>query len=247
MKKNTLTLAFLLLFSAPGFLYAQINNEKNASGLVGNNEIVAIEKYVGEFSKLAVDYALKVNITEGPTSYVEIRGESNVIDFVSVRNSERELQISFPRDLSVNKVGAITVTIHQSNLNRISANTSCLITSSLILRGDTLRIVASEASNVTAPLAIDNLSLSFERASSGILTGKVRQASIMVREASRLTADSLTIGSGIVTADGASRANIAVTDELSVSVTSVSKVDFSGNPKISHQHVEGLSRLNKFD
>ncbi len=238
-KTRVLFLLSLLIFSAP--LFAQ----RTGDGIVGSRNITEETRTVASYDRLLVDYTINVRIADGEPGTVLLSGEDNVLPYVQIAVNNGELSVGLSRKANFKDTRPVTVTIHRAALRSIQAKTACTITADVPVVADQLTVSLDEASRLTADLAVQQLTVTLQAASSVTLRGKAQRASFQLEGASRVAAEQLRIAKADLTLNGASHANIDVTDNLSASADGVSKITYSGSPTIDAQRTAGLSTIKR--
>lgn len=237
------TLMLVALIAGWQPISAQINN--SSGSIVGNGQISKETRDIGMYDRLLVDFAVKVRITEGDPARAELEGEQNVLPYITVAVNKGELTIGLSRKAKFKETKPITVTIHWANLQTITANTACSLTSDLPIEVAQLTIALHEACKLTAPLQVRQLDVNLTAASSVTIRGKADKALFRVEAASQVAARELTVAKADVNLSGASRAVVHVTETLSASADGVSSIRYSGNPTVTLQQATGLSTIRR--
>ncbi len=230
---------FLALATALGQgAYAQ-------NSIVGNGNIVKQQRTIGSFSKLTVRVGMRVQIAAGDAGTAELEGESNILEHVLTEVKNGELTVMLAQNKSYNQTKGVTVTIHVAKLDNILVSTGCSVQSELPIQSDNLTATVETGSRITFPVATKKLKLTVKDGSQANIQGTAAEADIRMSGAGKLTADKLTIARANVQLDGASRADIHVTETLSASADGVSTVNFTGNPTVTSMETSGLSKIRK--
>lgn len=218
---------------------------KAQDNIVGNGQIVKQQRNVGSFSKLTVRVGMRVRITTGDATKADLEGESNILEHVVTDVKSGELTVMLAQNKSFKQTKTVTVTIHVSNLNQILVSTGCNVQSELPIQSESLTATVETGSRLTAPIATKKLRLTVKEGSQADIQGKATEADIHLSGAGKLQADKLTIAQATIQLDGASRADIHVTETLSASADGVSTINYSGNPTVKSQEATGLSKIRK--
>ena len=213
--------------------------------IVGNGEIVKQQRSIGSFDKLTVRVGMRVRITSGNAGTAELEGESNILEHVVTDVKNGELTVMLAQNKSYNQTKGVTVTIHVSKLSEVEVSTGCSVESDLPIQADNLTATVATGSRLTAPISAKNLKLTVREGSQANLQGTAGEADIRLSGAGKLNADKLTIARASIKLDGASRADIHVTETLSASADGVSMINYTGNPTVKSQETNGLSKIRK--
>lgn len=238
MKILRLTLIIALITLLTQGVYAQ-------NSITGNGQIVKQQRTIGSFNKLTVRVGMRVHIAAGNASVAELEGESNILEHVVTEVRNGELTVMLAKNKNFNQTKGVTVTIHVAKLNELLVSTGCSVESTLPIEGNKLAVTVETGSRLTAPISTKSLTLTVKDGSQATLQGTATEADIHMSGAGKLSADKLTIARANVRVDGASRADIHVTETLSASADGVSIVNYTGNPSVTSQEATGLSKIRK--
>ena len=214
-------------------------------GIVGNGQIVKQQRSIGNFDKLAVRVGMRVQIVAGDAGKAELEGESNILEHVVTEVKNGELTVMLAQNKSYKQTKGVTVTIHVAKLDQILVSTGCSVESDLPIQANTLTATVETGSRLTTSVSTKTLKLTVKEGSQAALQGTATDADIRLSGAGKLSADKLTIMRANVRLDGASRADIHVTETLSASADGVSTVTYTGNPTVTSQEATGLSKIRK--
>ncbi|GAB3991224.1 hypothetical protein GCM10028807_20860 [Spirosoma daeguense] len=214
-------------------------------GIVGNGQIEKQQRSVGAFTKLNARIGVRVRISTGDAGKVDVEGESNVLEYVVTSVKNGELTVMLDEHKHFRQTKTVTVTIHIAKLDQILIRTGSSLQSDLPIQADNLTLAVETGSKLTASITAKTLDLTVRDGSRASLQGNVAEADIHMSGAGNLDAEKLTIARSDVKLDGASRANIHVTESLQASADGVSSLVYSGNPTVKSQDVSGLSKIRK--
>jgi len=229
-------------------LYAQttiIQNGKVINPIVGNGEVVKQERVIGSFDKLNVQVGMHVRIAAGNAESATLEGESNILGHVITDIKDGELTIKLAQNQGYSQTKAVTVTIHTAKLDQILVSTGCSVESELPIKSSNFTAAVETGSRLSASISAKTLKLTIAQGSQASLEGKATEADIRLSGAGKLMADKLTISRATIRLDGASHANIHVTDALSASADGISTVNYTGNPTVKTMEATGLSKISK--
>jgi hypothetical protein len=229
-------------------LYAQttiVQNGKVIEPIVGNGEVVKQERVIGAFDKLNVQVGMRVRIEEGKAETATLEGESNLLGHVITDVKDGELTVKLAQNQGYNHSKPITVTIHTGKLQQILVSTGCSVESDLPIKSNNFTATVETGSRLTASVTTKNLKLIVAQGSQASLEGKATEADIRLSSAGKLQADKLTIARANVRLDGASQADIHVTESLSAAADGISTVNYTGNPTVKSMEATGLSKIRK--
>ncbi|WP_420147189.1 head GIN domain-containing protein [Spirosoma sp.] len=224
-------------------LFSQIIHAQN--GLVGNGQVIKQQRTIGSFNKLAVRVGMRVRIVAGDATKADLEGESNVLEHVITNVKNGELTVMLSEKQTFKQTKTVTVTIHVANLNRILVSTGCSVESDIPIQSESLATTVETGSRLITAITTKKLDLTVKEGSQANLKGTATVADIHLSGAGKLQAEKLTITQATIQLDGASRADIHVTETLSASADGVSTINYTGNPTVKSQDATGLSKIRK--
>ncbi|GAB4015630.1 head GIN domain-containing protein [Spirosoma migulaei] len=238
MKTIKTALAIALSVVVSQGVYAQ-------NSIVGNGQLVKQQRTISRFDKLKVRVGMRVRIEAGNAGVAELEGESNILEHVVTEVKNGELTVMLSQSKTFSNTKGVTVTIHVANLNQVDVSTGCSVESDLPIQATTLTATVETGSRLIAPISAKNLKLTVQEGSQARLRGTATEADIRMSGAGKLIADELTIVHATLHLDGASRADVRVTETLSASADGVSTINYFGNPTIKSKEMSGLSKIRK--
>ncbi len=193
-------------------------------GIVGNGHVVTDTRPVSDFSEIEADGGFRIEWRNGPPS-LSITTDENLLQYITNENDDHKLRLHSRGNLWPSH--HINVVI--SSTTRVGAR----------LTG---------AAELTAnQLSGPNFAIESTGAARVHLDGKVDDLITDMTGASRLEASSLQTKTAEISSTGASKAEVAVSDSLKVSITGAGKVTYSGNPPTVEKHVSGAGSIRHKD
>ncbi len=192
---------------------------KQGSGVLSTKHIVPRER----FNKIDIEIPADVVIQQSLQKAITLKMEKDFIDNVSFKVSNHTLNITTKGNINSNSKIDITISTEQLNA-----------------------LVVSSTANVTVE-GFD--SKSFELSTSGtskvtFLSGDIESLSLESRGTSRIDLEQIRVKRAKIVSGGTSQTKIDVSDNLTVRLSGISKVRYSGNPQVN-QKLSGLGKLIK--
>ncbi|GAB2555374.1 head GIN domain-containing protein [Spirosoma aerophilum] len=238
MKRISITLLISLILAVYQVGYSQTT-------IVGNGQIIKTQRTISSFSKLSVRVGMRVRIVPGDAGILDLEGESNILEHVVTDVKNGELTVMLTQNKSYNQTKGVTVTLHVAKLDQVMVSTGSSVESDRPIQANKLVATVETGSRITAPISTKMLKLTVREGSQANLEGTATDADISLSGAGKLNADKLTIAHANLRVDGASRADIHVTESLSASADGVSTVNYTGNPTVKSTEATGLSKIRK--
>ena len=188
--------------------------------IMGNGHIVTDTRSVSDFSEIEAGGAFEVDWRSGPTS-LSITTDENLLRYISSENVDHQLRLHSSGNLW--PTHRIKVAISSPSREGAKLTGAARLTANQ-LSGHNFAVESTGAAKIT-------------------LDGKVDDLVTDMTGASKLEAASLQTKSAEISSTGASHAEVAVSEALSVSITGAGKVIYSGNPSKIEKHITGAGSI----
>ena len=196
----------------------------HVGGIMGNGHIVTDTRPVADFSEIEANGGFYIEWKSGPPS-LSITTDQNLLQYITTENDGHRLRL--------HSRGSLWPT-HNINV-AISSPTRA----GAKLTG-AARLTANQLSG-------HNFAIESTGAARVHLEGNVDDLITDMTGASKLEADSLQTKTVELSSTGASKAEVAVSESLKVSITGAGKVIYSGNPPVVEKHVSGAGSIRHKD
>lgn len=188
----------------------------------GDGTISTESRTVSDFNSLEAEGGFSIGWTSAPEPSFSITTDQNLLEHVQSVVKDGTLRISTDERLASTK--GIKILVSSSSLKSVDLTGAMQLTVKQVT-GEQLSILSAGAVSVEASGAVDRLTVS--------LTG-----------ASHLLASFLSAKKAIVALTGASNAEVAVTEDLKVSITGAGSLAYTGSPRVD-QNVTGVGRVHQ--
>lgn len=194
------------------------------------------------FSRVKIDLPANFILRQSKRSYVELSGESSVLDKIGVTVEGGLLTVSALKDFSTKQ--PLTVEIELTKLESLEVRSAADLDVES-LSGTDIRVVVSGSADVS----LNNLklnSLSVELAGSGTASanGLCPNQNIVLRGSGDWLADQLESRTTTVRVNGSGSADVWATQLLSVQINDAGTVRYRGDPKLD-QHISGAGTIER--
>ncbi|SFV63441.1 hypothetical protein MNB_SV-12-383 [hydrothermal vent metagenome] len=221
-----------ILLTLPSLSDTYIHNSIITNSTVGSNismqqgsGILATKNVMlrGEFNKINIKIPADITIHQSSKKAITLKMEKDFIDNVLFEVNNSTLNIGTKG--SINSRLKIEIVVSTASINALSVSS-------------------------TADVTVDGFSVkSFELFSAGtskvtFLSGDIGTLSLQSKGTSQINLEQIQVKRAKIVSQGTSRTNINVSDNLTVKLSGISKVEYSGNPKIT-QKLSGLGKLIK--
>lgn len=176
---------------------------------------------------------------------LRIEGPQDVLDEIEVSDRGGTLRIAYEdRGLLERLLGgsrdrdaddAVTVHVTLPKIRSLDVGGATVLTSKRTIKGETLRLHASGASELTVDAAVETLTLKASGAGDAQVRGTVQRADIRASGAGSVHAGSLTAETATAEASGAGSIEVHVTGRLDARASGAGSITYRGNPEVSEQ------------
>jgi hypothetical protein len=196
----------------------------HVGGIMGNGHIVTDTRPVTDFSEIEADGSFQIEWRNGPPS-LSINTDQNLLPHITAEDIDHRLRLHSRGNIWSSH--GIKVAISSPVRSGAKLTGAARLTANQ-LSGHSFAIESNGAAKIHLDGAVDDLVTD--------MTG-----------ASKLEAESLQTKTAEISSTGASKAEVAVSESLKVSITGAGKVVYSGNPPTIEKHVTGAGSIRHKD
>lgn len=194
-------------------------------GIRGNRHITTEQRTIAPFTEIEAAGAFQIEWHDG-TPALSITTDENLLPYIENQVSGNKLRLH-TRERVIPTHGGIKIVVSSATLSG----------------ADLSGAVRLDAKQISGP------KFYFESSGAGRITldGNVDQLMADMTGATDLNAKSLQTKTAEISATGASKAEINVSETLRVSITGAGKITYSGNPKTIEKHITGAGSIRHQD
>ncbi|HVV54484.1 MAG TPA: head GIN domain-containing protein, partial [Mucilaginibacter sp.] len=207
----------------------------------GSGNKVTNDTKVGNFSRISVSGAFKVNLKQDSTGNVSVTADDNLQKYIHVESDGDELHIYSRKNFC--NAGEMVINIGLKQVERIKGSGAVEFISDGKLNTGDLRIGLSGASKVDLDLTAANVQIDGSGASEIDLKGQATSNKVELTGEGKVSALDFVVGSYDIHTTGASHCDINVLNSLNVNTTGASEIRYRGNPSNVNSSKTGASTL----
>jgi len=234
------TKSSLILISCIALIFSSCSNNDCIST---QGEVTSEQRTVDDFTKIELEGAFKVNISQDSFSMMKITAHENVIQQVKSRVSGKTLKIELDKRLCDS--GIVEIALSSKQWESIEASGASEITGTNLINADNLDIDLSGASKINLNLIVSRLKTETSGSSEIVLTGQCRQHIMNLSGSNKTEAFGFVVSDYRIETSGSSKLNINVLNNLEVKSSGMSDVQYKGTPKNISHNKSGSSNLIK--
>lgn len=200
-------------------------NQKKGDGNVTTNT----REVTGNFTKVVVGKAIDVEIEQGDSYSIEVEADSNLLQHIITTIENGVLKIS--SDVNIQNAEKLLVRVKMKQITELETTSASSLKSVNILKGKSLRIAASSASDINVEAEYEQMHL--ETTSTGEITikGKTLKLETSASSASEINASELLANEVFSQATSASETTVHAIVKLDAKASSASKISSVKKPK----------------
>ncbi|WP_411274166.1 head GIN domain-containing protein [Daejeonella sp.] len=218
-------------------------NEFDCIEASGNQ--ISQDRNVGQFTRIETSGSMKVILKQGPVNNVKITADDNILKEIETNVRGNKLYIDLEKSFC--NAGSITVYITSKDYEGVDASGSVEILSDGKLNLNDFELDLSGSSKVTLNLNAANLKTSSSGASEIFLKGQAGSHELELSGSTSVEALEFVVGRYRIESSGASSSRINVLNDLNLSSSGSSDVEYRGNPSNIKNDESGASSLKKID
>lgn len=189
-------------------------------GIKGDGMITTTNRPTADFSALEVSGAYRIQWSSGKPA-LSISTDQNLLPLITTSVSGDSLHIDWKENLRPTK--GITIIVSSASLSDVKLNGAISVTASN-LSGHDLKLESSGASSI-------------------VVDGSVTNLEVNLSGTTKLNGTSLHTQTARVSLDGASYADVTVTEKLNATISGVGVLTYGGNPKSVEKNVDGVGKI----
>ena len=238
MKKYNFLLALAFL---GGLFFSCAVKDSHSSG-----EQVEEERNLEPFSRVKVSGIFNLNLSQGETEFIRVKGDSKWVEDLKVEQRRDLLSISLKEgQRSWGKNEKIEVFLQLKELKELIFEGAGQIKSSGMLDLEELLIVGKGVGNIVLELEAELLEAELNFVGNMELKGFAREFRLENEGLGNIDASQLISQKVELSSSGIGKIAVHAEEELSLSVSGIGSVSYTGNPQQVTENVSGLGKVNR--
>jgi hypothetical protein len=219
------------------------------ASITGSGNVVSKDLKLKDFDSISVSTTVKVHATKGDFA-VTVKADDNLIDFVKVEQNGNELAIRFDMGkknnaLMMSKGSALEVHVSMPELKKFALSGATTgIVEGFESKGET-QLNIEGASKIEGAIVAEKLIVHVKGASKATLKGSAKEVKVSAEGASTADLSALNADAADFKVRGASNAKAQVKTSIDYDVEGASNLEYSGEPKVGTEKVNGASKVKK--
>lgn len=211
----------------------------------GSGNQVSEDRQTGDFTKVDVSGSVKVILHQDSHNSLRIVADDNIQEQIETSVHGNTLRIKMRNNIC--EAGPVTAYIYSKKYEGLGASGVVEIASNGKLNVNDFTLNLSGSSKVALELDAASVKTSSSGASEIFLKGQAGSHELHLSGSSSVQAPDFVVGRYKIESSGSSNSKINVLNELDISSSGSSDVEYRGNPSRISQDKSGSSSLRKVD
>ena len=209
----------------------------------GSGKIVSQELALQPFSEVSAQGNFTLYLQEGLQEEIRIEADDNLIEFLNTEIRDNKLLLEITRPMK--NPTQFDVFVTYVSLNQIKASSAVRVHTQGILSGESLGVEIKSGARTDITLNVSDLNLEVGSGANAVFSGQALDVSLTVRAGAVLQAVELLAKQMKIDASEGARAEVNVTELLSVNAKSGSHVFYKGNPRMDQLNLSSGAELSR--
>lgn len=218
----------------------------------GGDELLTKEITVDPFTGIRACCAIDVYITEGQSSTVLVKADSENLPKVKIDVIDGTLHISQDSnqtDISLNSLKKdkrkIIVYVTAQGLMSLEVDAAAKITGQTTIKAENIKLKADAMGAINIDLKANNLTCKSDAMGNITLNGTASYAKVSADSMGKVDLKGMTVGKADVKADSMGSVDITVKDELKAYAASMGKVNYYGTPSKKETSSDSMGKVKQ--
>lgn len=227
MKHHTLYMAIGIL------LFSLSSCHKNCIGIIGKGSAVTEQRQYDNFDRINLHCDADLEYTQDSTWFVELRGQSNILEVLKTEQEGSSLAFSFSKN--VLKHSGLTIVVHTPRLTGLDISGSGNITARSALACNHLNLHISGSGNINLQ-SLQAATLDASISGSGNISGaagKTDNQKLSISGSGNIDLRNLSCNSSSCRISGSGDMTVNATETLEVTISGSGNLRYTGHPQIN--------------
>jgi hypothetical protein len=234
-----LVLAFLAFASC---------TSRSSRDRVASGESVTDERNLSGISQVKISGIMNLYLSQGDNESLRIEGDEKAISLLEITENGDLLEIGYKDEDNVKNIFEdftpdIYLTV--SDLRKLSFDGVVNIESENTFQVEELTIIGDGIGKIDLEIEAKMIDASFNMMGSIVLRGQVETIKLSNEGMGKIDASKLIAQKMNLSSSGIGKVDVFCEDELSITVNGIGSVNYSGNPKVIKEDVNGIGKVSR--
>jgi hypothetical protein len=234
-----LALAFLAVLSCT----SRSSRERQESG-----ENVTDERKLNGISEVKISGILNIYLKQGDNESVRVEGDEKAVSLLEIIENGEVLEIGYKDEDNVKNIFEdftpdIYVTV--SDLSKLSFEGVGNIQTESAFQVDGIVISGDGIGKIDLEIEANTIEATFNMMGNIVLKGSVETINLSNEGMGKIDASKLISQKMTLSSSGIGMVEVYCEEELSITVNGIGSVNYSGNPKVIKEDINGIGKVNR--
>lgn len=247
MIKLAVHFAKIVIATAAALLFGSCNNINmpNFQKVDGDGHVTTQTRNItSNFTSISASRGLEIVLVQAPETKVTVKADSNLQGHIKTEVVEGELQIT--SDVNIRNAESKTVYVALPKLDSFQASSGVSVSSTNMLRNNTIAFSSSSGSNITVKVSAETVSCESSSGSEIKITGEANRLETDSSSGSSIVARDFTVKDATADASSGSSIVLNATQSLTAEASSGSSVSYIGSPSLLKKKVSSGGSVSPY-
>jgi hypothetical protein len=225
--------------------FSWISTSGSGEVIEGSGIHLRDEREIGDVDGVDIAGVGILILKQADVESLSVEGDDNIVPRIVTDVDGTTLLIHPENGVSITPRQKLIYRLSLKEIKKIKLSNSVKMKSNGVVRGDTLDLACSNASQVEATLEVDALEITASNKGSIQLRGDAKKQNVHLSNAAVYGAENLQSERITVTASNKSKATLAVSKSLRANAKNASSVFYRGNPATVSKNASNASSVRK--
>ena len=241
MKFYTYFLAFVLM----GLHSCTFNSSRKS---LEAGEQVSDEQLLSGITQVKVSGIINLYLSQGDKESIRIEGDEKAVELLTITENGAQIEIGYDSEDRVKNIFENfppDVYLTLSDLNKLSFDGVGSIQTVQTIQVDELLILGNGIGKIALEVEAKTIDATFNMMGNITLSGRVETISLSNDGMGKIDASALIAQKMTLNSSGIGSVNIHCEEELSITLNGIGSVDYTGNPKVIKEEVNGIGKVSR--
>jgi hypothetical protein len=210
----------------------------------GNHDLVTLERNSQPFSEVISSGSFNVQIIPSAETRIEVKGESNILPYLSTRSNGTTLTIEYSNGFNIHEHYPVEVFLYTPVLHAVKLSGSGIVECGSFSTGN-MNLNISGSGAIIADFDAEKLDAVISGSGNMTLTGSATRTSFNISGSGSTNAQLLEQEHCSAVTSGSGNIISHVTKTLSATISGSGNIYYLGNPEIT-THISGSGKVLKY-
>jgi hypothetical protein len=233
---------------AISFLAMVSCTSRSSRDRIDSGESVTDERDLNGISQVKISGSINLYLRQGDNESLRIEGDEKAISLLEINENGDLLEIGYRdeddvKNIFENFTPDIYLTV--SDLHKLSFDGVVTIESENTIQVENLIITGDGIGKIDLEIEAKMIDANFNMMGSIVLRGNVESIKLSNEGMGRIDASKLISQKMTLSSSGIGKIDVFCEDELSIIVNGIGSVNYSGNPKVIREDVNGIGKVSR--